>query len=157
MNLLVLFIVLNVLNVIMQTIKNLATIKCGKTVASIVNAITFGLYTVVIVYMNCDLPLYAKVLVVAGSNLIGVYVVKYFEEKMRKDKMWKIEMSIPKEYAKSTEEILTLKEIPHNYIEVGNYTMFNCYCEEQKDTSIVKNIAKNSNGKISAYQSENLF
>ena len=85
MKLLIIFIVLNIFNVILQTVKSICTVKCGKTVAAIVNAVAFGLYTVVIVYTNADLPLIQKVLVVALSNLIGVYVVKWVEEKKRKE------------------------------------------------------------------------
>ena len=55
--LLIIFIVLNIVNVIIQTVKSLATVKCGKTVAAIVNAVAYGLYTVVVVYTVCDLPL----------------------------------------------------------------------------------------------------
>ena len=79
MKLLILFIVLNVANVIIQTVKSIATIKCGKTVAALVNAVAYGLYTVVVVYTVCDLNLWVKVLVVAVANLIGVYVVKWIE------------------------------------------------------------------------------
>ena len=57
------FVILNIVNVIIQTVKSLATVKCGKTVASIVNAIAYGLYTVVVVYTVCDLPLWLKVVV----------------------------------------------------------------------------------------------
>ena len=71
-------------------------VKCGKGLASVVNALAYGLYTVVIVYTNCDLALWLKCLIVALSNLIGVYVVKLFEEKLRKDKLWKIDMTILK-------------------------------------------------------------
>ena len=78
-----LFIVLNVLNVIIQTVKSIATIKCGKWSAAIVNAIAYGLYTIVVVYTVCDLNLWLKVAVVAIANLVGVYVVKLFEEKTR--------------------------------------------------------------------------
>ena len=73
--LILIFIILNVLNVIIQTIKSLATIKCGKVGASIVNAIAFGLYTVVVVYTVCELPLWFKVVVVAVANFIGVLLL----------------------------------------------------------------------------------
>ena len=53
--LLIIFIALNIVNVIIQTVKSLATVKCGKTVAALVNAIAYGLYTVVVVYIVCDL------------------------------------------------------------------------------------------------------
>ena len=70
MNILVIFIVLNVLNVIIQTVKSICTIKCGKLMASFVNALAYGLYTVVLVYMSCDLTTWTKALIVAVCNLI---------------------------------------------------------------------------------------
>ena len=45
MKLLILFIVMNIANVVIQTIKSLATVKCGKWGAAIVNAVAYGLYT----------------------------------------------------------------------------------------------------------------
>ena len=66
------FIGLNVANVIIQTIKSIATIKCKPMSAAVINAVAYGLYTVVLVYMVCDLPLWAKVVVVGGANLVGV-------------------------------------------------------------------------------------
>ena len=49
MNLLTLFIILNIVNVIIQTVKSIATIKCGKYMAAFVNAVAYGLYTVVVI------------------------------------------------------------------------------------------------------------
>ena len=69
--LLITFIIFNIINVIIQTVKSLATIKCGKTVAAVVNAIAYGLYTYIVVLTVCDLPLWLKVAVVGGANLIG--------------------------------------------------------------------------------------
>ena len=93
--LLLTFIILNIVNVILQTVKSLCTVKCGKVVASVVNAVAYGLYTVVIIYTVCDLPLVTKALVVALCNLIGVFVVKLIEEKSRKDKLWLVKITIP--------------------------------------------------------------
>ena len=96
MNLLITFILLNIANVIIQTIKSIATIKCGKTVAATVNAVAYGLYTIVTVYMLCELPLWWKAGIVALCNLVGVWVVKYFEEKAppslpsKRPRCWKI-------------------------------------------------------------------
>ena len=94
--LLITFIVLNIVNVIIQTVKSIATIKCGKCWAAAVNAIAYGLYTVVVVYTVCDLPLCLKVTIVALCNLVGVFTVKFIEEKSRKDKLWKVEATIPR-------------------------------------------------------------
>ena len=137
--LLIIFIILNVVNVIIQTVKSIATIKCGKTAAAIVNAIAYGLYTVVVVYTVCDLPLWFKVIVVGGANLIGVYLVKLFEEKSRKDKLWKVEATIPHEWTDAVH--FDLRDIPHNYLEnVGKYTLFNLYCATQAQSAKAKEI-----------------
>jgi hypothetical protein len=139
--LLILFIVLNVVNVIIQTVKSIATIKCGKTVAALVNAIAYGLYTVVVVYTVCELPLWLKVVVVGGANLVGVYLVKLFEEKSRKDKLWKVEATVLRGWTKELHSALVKAEIPHNYLEnVGKYTLFNLYCATQAQSAKAKEI-----------------
>lgn len=139
--LLIIFIVLNVVNVIIQTVKSIATIKCGKTSAAIINAIAYGLYTYIVVLTVCDLPIWLKVLVVGVANLIGVYVVKWGEEKGRKDKVWKVEATVYNTYAESLHNELKRAGLPHNYIEnIGKYTIFNVYCETQADSRKAKEI-----------------
>lgn len=139
MELLILFIVMNVLNVIIQTVKSICTIKCGKVVAAIVNAVAYGLYTYIVVLTMCDLPLLAKCLIVAGANFVGVYVVKLIEEKARKDKVWKVECSVPTERAEVFKNWVKARNLPFNYIEnIGKYTIFNIYCYTQEDSAKAK-------------------
>lgn len=154
MNLIIIFIIANLLNVVIQTVKSIATIKCGKWGASIINALAYGFYTYIVVLTVCDLSLIFKCLVVAGANLVGVFVVKLFEEKARKDKLWKVEVAVPTKYQQALS--FDLKDIPHNYTQVGQWTMFNCYCETQQDTAKVVELARQYNGKISAYESKPL-
>lgn len=139
--LLILFIALNIVNVIIQTVKSLATVKCGKTVAAIVNAVAYGLYTVVVVYTVCDLPLWLKVVVVGACNLVGVFCVKWGEEKARKDKLWEVRATVYESYTESLHHDLESANIPHNYIpNIGKYTIFNIYCETQTESKRVKNL-----------------
>jgi uncharacterized protein YebE (UPF0316 family) len=146
---------MNVLNVIIQTIKSIATIKCGKTAAAIVNAVAYGLYTYIVVLTMCDLPLLAKCLIVAGANFVGVFVVKFFEEKARKDKLWKVEATIPAKYQNAVH--FDLKDIPHNYIEgVGNYTLFNFYCATQAESAKVRDIINQYEAKYFVSESKTL-
>ena len=153
--LLLVFIGLNIANVIIQTVKSIATVKCGKGVAALVNAIAYGLYTVVTVYMMCNLPLGWKAAIVALCNLIGVYVVKWAEEKARKDKLWKVEATIPAKYQGAVH--FDLKDIPHNYIEgVGNYTLFNFYCATQAESAKVRDIINQYEAKYFVSESKTL-
>lgn len=155
--LLVTFILLNIANVVIQTVKSICTVKSGKTVAAVVNAVAYGLYTVVIVYTVCDLPLYLKAIIVAIANLIGVYVVKLIEEKSRKDKLWKVELTIEESSSKELIDFLKNAKISFNYIEnIGKYTMFNIFCSTQKQSSAVKQIATFFNAKYFVSESKTL-
>ena len=154
--LLIIFIVLNIFNVIIQTVKSIATVKCGKGVAALVNAIAYGLYTVVTVYLMCELPLGWKAGIVALCNLIGVYVVKWAEEKARKDKLWKVEMTLPPEHAEKVHAMLQLVGVPHNYINIEKYVLFNCYCATQTESARVKTIANDFEAKYFVSESKTL-
>lgn len=156
MNLLTIFVLLNITNVVTQTIKSLATVKCGKTVAAIVNAIAYGLYTIVTVYMMCELPLASKALIVAGCNLVGVYVVKLFEEKARKDKLWKVECTVPAEQADRMIKDCEHFNLSYNYTDINKWYLFNFYCPTQADSQMVKTMLKSYDAKYFVVESKNL-
>jgi hypothetical protein len=160
MKLLWLFIILNIVNVVLQTVKSIATIKCGKAVAALINAIAYGLYTVVVVYTVCDLDLWVKVAVVALANFVGVYVVKLIEEKARKDKLWKIEATIHNEgidpHYDDCLVALRNADIPHNYIDANKYLIINVYCATQAESRVAKAILDQYNAKYFVSESKTL-
>lgn len=137
MNLLFIFIGLSIINVIFSTIKSITTIKSSPLVASLISAIYYGYYNVVLIYTVSDFPLWQKVLITALCNFVGVFIVKWIEAKRRKDRLWEVRATIPAEYTNTLHEALSM--IPHNYITgVGKYTIFNIYCATQKESSAVK-------------------
>lgn len=141
--LLVLFIICNIANVIIQTIKSLATIKGTPFVAALVNAIAYGFYTYIIIITNCDLPVWQKMVIVALCNLIGVYVVKKVEDKARKDKLWKIEVTVPTEQGLELIEVAKDFDLSFNYTDIQKYYLFNFYCPTQKESKSVKDLLEN--------------
>lgn len=137
------FIILNIINVIIQTIKSIATINWGKWAAAFTNAIAYGLYTVVVIYMNIEgLGIVWKALIIALANLVGVYAVKLWEEKSRKDKLWKVEATIDSYLIEDYHRILNEGGIPHSWLEIGSTDriLLNCYCNTQKDSLLVKEL-----------------
>lgn len=139
MNLLILFIILNIINVIVQTAKSIITVKGNKYVAAVVNAIAYGFYTVVVIYMLCDLPLFTKAFIVALCNLVGVFVVKFIEEKSRKTKLWKIELTIPTPYTRIVDQKLV--DVPHSYQVLSpKHCIFTFYCASEEETLKVKEV-----------------
>lgn len=153
MKLLIIFIVANIINVVIQTIKSICTINCGKWAAAWINALAYGFYTYIVILMSADLPLLSKCIIIGLCNLIGVYVVKAIEEKMAKERLWKIEMTVPTKY----KDILdtTLNAIPHSYMVITDkHTVFNIYCDTKEQSRTVREVAKRYEGKTFATEAK---
>lgn len=155
--LLLLFIVLNIANVMLQTFKTICTVNGGKWAAAIMNAVAFGFYTIVIVYMMCDLPLLTKALVVGGCNLIGVYIVKYIEERNLKDKLWKIEFTVKDCCFKDIIDYLNVNNVPYNYTQMPqHYIAFYAFCNTREESEHVKKIIDKYGAKYFVSESKSL-
>lgn len=157
MNVLILFSLLTIVNVIFSTIKSIVTIKSGKTVASLISAGYYGYYNVVLIYTVADFPLWQKVIVTFLANLVGVWIVKWGEEKARKDRLWKIEATINK--TEDWEKLISrLKDcnIPCNYIDIDKYILINCYCATQKQSIAVKELLNGYHVKYFVSETKNL-
>lgn len=157
MNVLVLFSILTVVNVIFSTIKSIVTIKSGKTVAALVSAGYYGYYNIVLIYTVADFPLWQKVVVTFLANLLGVWLVKWAEEKARKDRLWKVESTISKK--EDWENLIdSLKKcgVPYNYIDIDKYILINCYCATQKQSVLVKELLNTYHVKYFVSETKNL-
>lgn len=147
----ILFIICTFANVVISTIKSVMTIKGGKVSAAFWNALAFGLYTyIVILTATAPVSTFWKVIITAGCNLVGVYGVKLVEEKMRKDRMWKIEMTVRSENAENVHYNLSNHFIPNHYFIAGKHAVFSCFCETKEQTDIVLQIGKEYNAKTFA-------
>lgn len=153
MNLLIIFILLSIVNVIFSTIKSIVTIKSGPWVASIVSALYYGYYNIVLIYTVADFPLWQKVVVTAGCNLVGVFIVKYGEVKARKDKLWLVKITVPANNFSALYEEIACKDIPFTYYNLQKYYVLDCYCEKQEDTAFVTTLCQKYHGKM--FASEN--
>ena len=140
---LILFSVCTFANVIISTIKSVMTIKGGKISAALWNALSYGLYSfIVVMTATAEISTLEKVLVTIGCNLVGVYGVKLVEEKLCRDRLWKLDLTVRSDLAETMHYDLTLKGIPNSYVNAGKHTVFNCYCETKEDTKTVLRIAK---------------
>jgi hypothetical protein len=156
MKIIFIFLVLQLVNVILSTIRSILTIKGGKLVASFINAGYFAFYTIVLIYTVADFPLWVKVAITFGTNLIGVFIVKLIEQKMRKDRLWKIEGTADYNTVNTENLIneLTCNDISFNYIDIEKYMIVNCYCETQTDSKIVKELFDRYNVKYFASETK---
>lgn len=152
---LLIFIICTTANVIVGTIKSVATIKGSKISAAFWNAASYGLYSyIVILTANADISTVAKVVVTIACNLVCVYGVKLVEEKMRKDKLWKWELTIPAGKALALHQALKENSIPHNYNEVYKWAIFNVFAETQTESAIIEKIADEYGAKTFATETK---
>ena len=158
MNAILIFTLATVVNVTLSTIRAICTIKCGKTVSAIANAVCYGFYPLVIMLTaQGTVDIVANMAITAIANFVCVYLIKLGEEKARKDRLWKVEATVPTAMTSLVRSTLERNAISYNFIEgVGNYTIFNIYCPTQMDSTYVRALLENSNIKYFVSESKTL-
>ena len=147
-----LFSALQLINVMMSTTKSIIQIKGTKLMAAIANSLYYAFYTIVVIFTVSEINIWIKMGVTFVANLIGTYLSMLILDRLRKDKLWKIEVTVP---TANTDEIhAQLKSIPHSYIVLTNkHTVFTFYCAISKDSSRVKQLVNKYDAKY--FVSEN--
>ena len=136
----IIFTVCSLVNVILSTMKTILTVRSTKVVASIINAVTYGFYAIVVKQL-ASLDLTVTVIVTIATNLIGVYLSMWLMDKMKKDCLWKISVTTKnKSIAKKIENFDI--EYTMSPIQYKNETYYSIeiFSKNQKDSTIIKNI-----------------
>ena len=154
MNFLLIFIGLSMINVVFSTIRSILTIKGNKIVASLISGGYFAFYNIMLIYTVADFPMWQKCAITFGCNVIGVFIVKWAEERAQKEQLWKVEATISKEDFEVNKEILDLLKVPHNYIDINKYVILNFYCATCKQSEVVKNLLSEMNAKYFVSESK---
>lgn len=157
MNYFVLFSLCTLANVVLSTIRSLATVNGGKWSAAWWNAVCYGFYTYIIILTSGDgIPVLAKMGITFAANFIGVFVIKFIEEKKRAIKLWKVELTIPKRKTDMLHHELKKYNIPHYFNEIHKWTVFNIFCETEAQSEAVKKIANQYDAKYFVSETKEL-
>lgn len=156
-NAIIIFAIATVINVTLSTIRSLCTINGGKWLSATTNAICYGFYPLIVMLTaQGTVDIIINMCITAVANFVCVWIIKFVEEKARKDKLWKVEMAVPFDKADYVIHALG-KVVPYNYNYLGKWCVFNCYCATQDQSRAVAEMAKHCGGKISAYESKTIF
>ena len=136
----IIFTVCSLVNVILSTMKTILTVRSTKVVASIINAVTYGFYAIVVKQL-ASLDLTVTVIVTIATNLIGVYLSMWLMDKMKKDCLWKISITTKdKSIVKKIENFdIEYTMSPIQYKKETYYSI-EIFSKNQKDSTIIKNI-----------------
>lgn len=156
MTFLMTFIIVSIVNVVFSTARSIALVKGNKIIASLLSGGYFSFYNIVLIFTVADFPIWQKCLITFVCNVIGVWIVKYFEERMRKDQLWKIELTVKPMYRATMVTVLEELDISYNYIEIDRYCIFNVYSRTQKESALVKSLADTCHAKYFVSESKTL-
>ena len=158
MALLALFVVLTIINVILNTARTIITVKGGLFWSSFISAIAFGFYVLVIVYTVCDLPLWIKATVTALANFVGTYFVKWLEMKVRRDKLWMVDVVLTGSQIYAAKSYLDPWKIQYIEIPISNSdsSQFHIYSKTQDESRHIRDLLKTYNAKYVVVESKSL-
>ena len=158
MALLALFVVLTIINVILNTARTIITVKGGLFWSSFISAIAFGFYVLVIVYTVCELPLWIKATVTALANFFGTYFVKWLEMKVRRDKLWMVDVVLTGSQIYAAKSYLDPWKIQYIEIPISNSdsSQFHIYSKTQDESRHIRDLLKTYNAKYVVVESKSL-
>ena len=143
----VVFFVCSLINVILNTLKTIIMHKEQKISSTIINAITYGFYAIIVVMTASALDLWITILITIVANAIGVYGSMWLLERFKKDSLWEITATIQndKNDIDYIIEELEKENISFNIIYTFNEkeTIFHIYSKNQKESQTIKNLLDN--------------
>ncbi len=151
----ILFIILQVINVILSTIKSIVMIKGSKWGAIIANTIYFGVYTAVLKQISAIDNLLVLVIITMLANFFGTWVGIIITDKLRKADLWIIKTVIRIGYVKEYKK--ALNDVGIKYISYqttwDEYTAIDIFSESRTQSKKIKEILLKFKAKYSIYKS----
>lgn len=151
---LLIFIGLSIFNVMLSTVKSILTVKGGKLIAAITSGAYYGFYNIMIIFTVMDFPMWQKVAITFGCNVIGVYAVKLIEEKMQHDKLWLVKVTVPIINFNNMYKEIKIADISCTCYPLQKYYVIDCYCNTQNETQQIVNLCKKYKGKLFATEAK---
>lgn len=151
----ILFIILQVVNVILSTIKSIVLIKGHKWATIIANTIYFGVYTAVLKQLTTIDNLWVLVVITMIANFVGTWIGIEVTEKLRKADLWIIKTVVPIERIKEYKAALNEANIKYISYQTtwDECTAVDIFSENRTQSKTIKAILDQFNAKYSVYVS----
>lgn len=137
----VVFIICSLVNVILSTLKTLIMVNAGRNSAIIINAVCYGFYTLVVKQLT-SVDYVTAVFVTIGANIVGVWVSYKIMDLFKKDKLWRITVTLKNK--KALDECMkNLEKYNIGFTPIEKTNSIDIYSYNQKESAIIKNILGN--------------
>lgn len=135
-----LFFVLNLINVVLGTMRSILTVKSTPFVSMVINTVSYTFYSGIVKLVSGQ-DMIVVLVTTALTNIIGVYIARFILDKCKKDKLWRITATIPNSIDSGmiTEKLKT-KDIK-SVVYVGEgVKLIDIYSKTQGESIVVKEI-----------------
>ena len=156
---LVVFTALTTVNVVLNTARVILTVKGGVLLSSVVSAIAFGFYTIMtVVIVSSPLDNWVKGLITAVVNFVGTYFVKWIETKIRRDKLWMVDVVLTGPQIHAAKSYLDPWKIQYTEMPISNSesSQFHIYSKTQDESRRIRELLKTYNAKYVVVESKSL-
>lgn len=140
-NVVIVFCICSLVNVILSTLKTLIMVNAGRGSAIIINAVCYGFYTLVVKQLGA-VDYITAVVVTVLANIIGVWISYKVMDLFKKDKLWRITVTLKNKQALD-ECVKNLEKYNIGFTPIEKTNSIDIYSYNQKESLIIKNILGN--------------
>lgn len=153
---LILFVILNLINVILGTMRSILTVKASPTVAMLINTISYT-FNSCIVKLITNQSFAIVLITTAATNIIGVYIAKYLVNFGKKDSLWVVDVTTQKN--NSIQRDLDLLKIQYSVFNISNsdYCNIRLYSYSKTDSRRIKKVLSLYNVKYNIVETKGTF
>ena len=140
-NVVIVFCICSLVNVILSTLKTLIMVNAGRGSAIIINAVCYGFYTLVVKQLT-SVDYITAVTVTILANIVGVWISYKIMDLFKKDKLWRITVTLKndKEFDACQDKLL---RYDIGFVKIEGTNSLDIYSYNQKESAIIKNILGN--------------
>lgn len=137
-----LFFILNLINVILGTMRSILTVKSTPFVSMLINTVSYTFYAGIVKLVSGQ-DMVVVLVTTALTNIIGVYIARFVLDKFKRDRLWRITATLVKGRRTDSAQIINeLKKynIEYNMNDIGRSIVFDIFSKTQGESALLKEI-----------------
>ena len=142
------FFGLQLVNVILSTIRSIVTVKASRHASAVINAVSYTFYNGIVKLLTGQ-EMWVILSTTFVTNIIGVYTANFILDRLRKDKLWVFNATFKSKreniHIETVVNMFSNANIKFVYTEIipeKLYTM-QIFSYTQKESDMIKEILKN--------------
>lgn len=152
MNEIIIYVIIQIINVVISTVKSIMTVNGSKEIAAIVSAISYT-FGAIIIKLVSKQEFVVVIAVTFFTNLIGVYIAKYILDKVKKERLWTFSATIKGNKEDEIQELLKLRNIKYVLLDAKNNRSFvNIFSRSKGESTMIKEILEEVGAKYNVIE-----